>query len=216
MNLETARSQMLAQQVRAWDVLDQRVLDALNLVPREQFVPERYRDLAFADIEIPLGHGQQMLTPKVEGRLLQALRLAPIDEALVVGTGSGFLTACLARLAGRVVSVDIFADFIEAASERLADFGVHNVELTTTDAVSLSDAAGFDAIALSASLPEFDERFVRMLRPDGRLFVVVGRPPIMEARLITMRPGGQWTEESLFETLLTPMINAEQSEPFVL
>lgn len=216
MNLETARSQMLAQQVRAWDVLDQRVLDALNLVPREQFVPEQYRDLAFADIEIPLGHGQQMLTPKVEGRLLQALRLAPIDEALVVGTGSGFLTACLARLAGRVVSVDIFADLIEAASERIADFGVHNVELKTADAVSLSDAAGFDAIALTASLPELDERFVRMLRPDGRLFVVVGRPPIMEARLITMRPGGQWTEESLFETLLTPMINAEQSEPFVL
>ena len=216
MNLETARSQMLGQQIRAWDVLDERVLEALNLVPREQFVPEAYRDVAFADIEIPLGHGQQMLAPKVEGRLLQALRIAPIDEALVIGTGSGFLTACLARLAERVVSVDIFADFIEAASKRIADLGLGNVELEVADAVTPGDAAGFDAIAITASLPVLDERFVRMLRPDGRLFVVVGRPPIMEARLISMQPGGHWTEESLFETLLTPMINAEHSEPFVL
>ena len=216
MNLETARTQMLAQQVRAWDVLDQRVLDALNLVPRERFVPEEFRDLAFADIEIPLGHGQQMLTPKVEGRLLQALRIAPIDEALVVGTGSGFLTACVARLAQRVVSVDIFPDFVATAGERIADLGADNIELESADALALTDTASFDVVAVTASLPVHDERFVRLLRPDGRLFVVVGRPPIMEARLITMHPGGETTEESLFETVLTPMINAEQAEPFVL
>lgn len=216
MNLETARTQMLAQQVRAWDVLDQRVLDALNLIPRERFVPGDYRDLAFADIEIPLGHGQQMLAPKVEGRLLQALRIAPIDEALVVGTGSGFLTACIARLAQRVVSVDIFPDFIETAGERIADLGADNIELAVADALTLADPASFDVIAVTASLPVHDERFVRLLRPDGRLFVVVGRPPIMEARLIRMHPGGERTEESLFETVLTPMINAEHAEPFVL
>lgn len=216
MNLETARSQMLGQQIRAWDVLDERVLDTLSRVPRERFVPDAFRGLAFADIEIPLEHGQQMLAPKVEGRILQALQIAPIDEALVIGTGSGFLTACVARLAQRVVSVDIFPDFIEAAGGRIAELGADNVELKAADVVTLSDAAGFDAIAVTSSLPTLDERFVRMLRPDGRLFVVVGRPPIMEARLIRMRPGGHWTEESLFETLLTPMINAEHSEPFVL
>lgn len=216
MNLETARTQMLAQQVRAWDVLDQRVLDALNLVPRERFVPEEFRELAFADIEIPLGHGQQMLAPKVEGRLLQALRIAPIDEALVVGTGSGFLTACVARLARRVVSIDISPDFIETAGERVAHLGADNIELEIADALTLTDTASFDVVAVTASLPVHDERFVRLLRPDGRLFVVVGRPPIMEARLITMHPGGETTEESLFETVLTPMINAEQAEPFVL
>ena len=217
MNLETARSQMLGQQIRAWDVLDERVLDVLGRVPRERFVPDAYRYLAFADTEIPLEHGQQMLAPKVEGRILQALQIAPIDAALVIGTGSGFLTACLACLAQRVVSVDIFPEFIETAGKRIADLGADNIELAVADAVTLSgDAAGFDAIAVTASLPVLDERFVRMLRPDGRLFVVAGRPPIMEARLITMRPGGHRTEESLFETLLTPMINAEHSEPFVL
>lgn len=216
MNLETARSQMLGQQIRAWDVLDERVLDTLTRVPRECFVPDAYRDLAFADIEIPLEHGQHMLAPKFEGRLLQALAIAPIDEALVIGTGSGFLTACAARLAARVTSVDIFPDFVDAAGERLKDVGADNVELEVADALALTHAASFDAVAVTASLPVPDDRFVRMLRPDGRLFVVVGRPPVMEARLITMRPGGETTEESLFETVIAPMINAEQAEPFVL
>ena len=207
---------MLGQQIRAWDVLDQRVLDTLHQVPRERFVPDRYRDLAFADTEIPLDHSQHMMAPKVEGRLLQALRITPIDEALVIGTGSGFLTACLARLAERVVSVDIFADLVETAGERLAQSGVDNVELKVIDALALSDTACFDAVAVTASVPVLDDRFVRLLRPEGRLFIVVGRPPVMEARLVTMHPGGESTEASLFETMLTPMINADQAEPFVL
>jgi protein-L-isoaspartate(D-aspartate) O-methyltransferase len=216
MNLEAARAQMLGQQIRAWEVLDDRVLHTLEQTPRERFVPEDYRDLAFADTEIPLAHGQAMLAPKIEGRLLQALRIEPIDDVLEVGTGTGFLTACLARLARRVHSVDIFPEFVDSARAKLAAEGRANVELETADALELELAARFDAIALTASLPVLDDAFVRMLKPGGRLFVVVGRAPIMEARLITLQPSGDTTSQSLFETVLTPLINAERPEPFVL
>jgi protein-L-isoaspartate(D-aspartate) O-methyltransferase len=207
---------MLGQQIRAWEVLDDRVLRALEQTPRERFVPEEYRDLAFADTEIPLAHGQSMLAPKIEGRLLQALQIEPIEEVLEVGTGTGFLTAVLARLAQRVLSVDIFPEFVAAARTKLAAENMRNVELRTADVLSLELAGRFDAIAITASVPELDDYFVRMLRPRGRLFVVVGRAPAMEARLITLNANGDSTSESLFETVLTPLINAERPEPFVL
>ena len=216
MNLEAARAQMLGQQIRAWEVLDDRVLHALEQTPREHFVPEDYRGLAFADTEIPLAHGQAMLAPKIEGRLLQALQIEPIDEVLEVGTGTGFLTACLGRLARQVQSVDIFPDFVDSARAKLAAEGRGNVELSTADALQLELPVRFDAIAVTASLPVLDDTFVRMLKPHGRLFVVVGREPIMEARLITLQPSGDTTSQSLFETVLTPLINAERPEPFVL
>ncbi|MBN1238715.1 MAG: protein-L-isoaspartate O-methyltransferase [Gammaproteobacteria bacterium] len=216
MNLETARTQMLGQQVRAWDVFDERVLNAMRETARERYVPQSQRDLAFVDTEVPLGHGQHMMAPKVEGRLLQALKLEPTDNVLEVGTGSGYLTACLAKLSGRVKSVDIFPDFVASARKVLAEDRIANAELHTADALSLSHRAEFDAIAVTGSVPELDERFIRMLRPDGRLFIVVGRAPVMEARLITMRANGQWIEESLFETLLTPLLNVERPEPFIL
>ncbi len=207
---------MLGQQIRAWEVLDDRVLRALEQTPRERFVPEEYRDLAFADTEIPLAHSQWMLAPKIEGRLLQALQVEPIDEVLEVGTGTGFLTAALARLARHVVSVDIFPDFIDAARTKLAAENLSNVELRTADALSLDLARRFDAVAVTASVPVLDDYFVRMLRPLGRLFVVVGRAPVMDARLITLSASGDSTSESLFETVLTPLVNAERPEPFVL
>jgi protein-L-isoaspartate(D-aspartate) O-methyltransferase len=216
MNLEAARIQMLGQQIRAWEVLDDRVLRVLEQTPREDFVPTEYRDLAFADTEIPLPLGQSMLAPKIDGRLLQALQVEPIDDVLEVGTGSGYLTACLAQLAQRVVSVDIFADFSAGARSKLATLGVENVELQTGDALQLSLPGHFDAIAVTGSVPELDEHFIRMLRPHGRLFVVVGRAPVMEARLITLHANGNTTTESLFETVLTPLINADQPERFVL
>jgi protein-L-isoaspartate(D-aspartate) O-methyltransferase len=216
MNFEVARAQMLGQQIRAWEVLDDRVLRALEQTPSERFVPEEYRDLAFADTEIPLAHGQSMLAPKIEGRLLQALQIEPIEEVLEVGTGTGFLTAVLARLAQRVLSVDIFPEFVAAARTKLAAENMRNVELRTADVLSLELAGRFDAIAITASVPELDDYFVRMLRPRGRLFVVVGRAPAMEARLITLNANGDSTSESLFETVLTPLINAERPEPFVL
>lgn len=215
-NFEMARSQMLKQQIRAWDVLDKRVLRTLAETPREQFVPEAYRDLAFADTEIALAHGQKMMAPKIEGRLLQALDIEPSDDVLEVGTGSGYLTACLARLAAHVWSVDIFPDFTADAGAKLSEHGIDNVTLETADALTLGHRDRFDAIAVTGAVPNLDERFVRMLRPRGRLFIVVGRPPIMDARLVTKHVGGQWSEESLFDTLLDTLINAEQPEPFIL
>lgn len=216
MNFELARTQMLGQQLRAWDVLDDRVLNALASVPRERFAPEEYRSLAFADTEIPLPHGQSMLAPKIEGRLLQALALEPVDEVLEVGTGTGYLTAVMARLARRVVSIDIFPDFVERARAALAQREVGNVELVTGDALAFAPASRFDAIAVTGSVPKLDEHFIRMLKPGGRLFIVVGRPPVMEALLVTKAGDERYSSESLFETVLTPLVNAEQPEPFVL
>jgi len=216
MNFEVARAQMLGQQIRAWEVLDERVLRALRETPREKFVPAEYRDVAFADIEIPLGHGQIMLAPKIEGRLLQAVQAEPIDDVLVVGTGSGFLTACLSKLAKHVVSVDIVGEFVATARTRLAEQEISNVSLEAADALALSRAGQFDVVAVTASVPELTNHFIKMLRPQGRLFIVVGRTPVMEAQLITMQPNGSTTTEDLFETVLTPLINAERPEPFVL
>jgi protein-L-isoaspartate(D-aspartate) O-methyltransferase len=216
MNFDVARTQMLGQQLRAWEVLDDRVLRAFAETLRENFVPGDYRDLAFADAEIPLGRGQSMLAPKVEGRILQALQVEPIDEVLVVGTGSGYLTACLARLAKQVTSVDIFPEFVAAAEPRIGACGIRNVELKVTDAFALTYRARYDAIAITSSMPHLDPLFSGMLRPQGRLFVVVGREPAMEAQLITLRPDGTTATDSLFETVLAPLINAERPEPFVL
>lgn len=216
MNFDVARTQMLGQQLRAWEVLDDRVLRAFAETPRENFVPREYRDLAFADTEIPLPRGQTMLAPKVEGRILQALQVEPIDEVLVVGTGSGYLAACLARLAKRVTSVDIFPEFATTAAPKLAACGIRNVQLQTADALSLTHRGQCDAIAVTGSVPALDDHFVSMLRPQGRLFIVVGREPAMEARLITLQPDGTKTTDGLFETVLAPLINAERPEPFVL
>jgi len=157
-----------------------------------------------------------MLAPKIEGRVLQALQIEPIDDVLVVGTGSGYLTACAARLGRHVTSVDIFPDFATNARTKIADAGIRNVDLRVADALTLSYAARFDAIAVTGAVPELDRHFVAMLKPQGRLFVVVGREPAMEARLITLAPDGATTTESLFETVLKPLINAERPEPFVL
>lgn len=207
---------MLGQQIRAWEVLDERVLGALGRIPRESFVPDAYRELAFADLEIPLAHDQQMMMPKLEGRLLQALRLEPSDNVLEIGTGSGFLTACLADLANSVVSVDIYADFSRSASARIEQLNAGNVEFRTEDAFKIRRYEQFDAIAVTGSVPELDEHFIRMLGPGGRLFIVVGRAPVMEARVVTMHERGEYAQESLFEFVITPLVNIEQPEPFVL
>lgn len=216
MNYDAARQQMLSQQIRTWDVLDERVLSTLKETPREAFVPESDRDLAFADTEIPLAHDQFMMAPKVEARLLQELAIGPSDAALEVGTGSGYLTACLAGLAGRVESIEIFADLSESAAGKLTRLGITNVELRDEDAMTASFDGLFDVIALTASLPSLDRRFVNLLNPGGRLFAVLGNAPAMEAVLITRQADGGWTRKSLFETQLKPMINCDMSEPFVL
>ncbi len=215
MKVEQARTQMLGQQIRAWEVLDDRVLDLLARMRREHFVAEAYRDLAFADIAIPLGHGQAMMPPMLEGRLLQALQLSPLDRVLEIGTGSGFLTACLAELAVSVVSVEIHPELSNQAAERLAEQGIKNVELITGDALSLELSGSFDAIAFTGSVPRLDDRWVAMLNPGGRLFAIVGRAPVMEALLITRQAAGSASREVLFETVLAPLQHAEQPAPFV-
>lgn len=207
-DLENARRQMIDQQVRAWEVLDPRVLDALAAVRREQFVPEAYRDVAFADTEIPLGHGQSMLAPKLEGRILQALAVGRTDLVLEVGTGSGFLAACLAQLGAAVHSLEIHGDLAEAASRALQDAAVVNARVEHADAMRLATAGGYDVIALTASLPVYDPRFERALRPAGRLFVAVGVAPTMQALLVTRVDEDQWVRTPLFETTMAPMIGA--------
>ncbi len=213
-DVETARRQMIDQQVRAWDVLDDRVLGVLAEVPREHFVPDAYREVAFADAPIPLPNGQCMLPPKVDGRILQALGVGRGDEVLEVGTGSGFLTACLARQACHVRTLEIFPDLTSGAERALQALSVTNVTAETADATKLDESGLYDAIALTASLPAYDPRFERALRPGGRLFVVVGSAPVMEARLVTRVGEDQWVSEALFETVIPPMVNAIGPDPF--
>ncbi len=216
-NLEQARFNMIEQQIRPWEVLDQGVLDLLMRVPREDFVPPRYRNLAFADMNIPIGHDQVMMAPKVEARLLQALDVQPDDVVLEVGTGSGYLTALLAHLGRHVYSVEIFEDLSAAAGERLAAHGLDNVTLDTGDAArGWSRHGPYDVIVLTGSVPVLEETWKRDLAPDGRLFAIVGEPPVMNARLVTRVAENEWASEDLFETLLPPLVNAPRPQRFVL
>jgi protein-L-isoaspartate(D-aspartate) O-methyltransferase len=215
MNIDFARQQMIDQQVRAWTVLDPAVLDVLSAVPREEFVPGPYESMAFADTEIPLGHGEFMMTPTVEGRVLQALELGENDHVLEIGTGSGFLTACIAKLAGTVMSIDIYDDFVRDAANKLAAAGIDNVELRTMDATRELPGERYDVIAVTGSIETFDPRFVDALRPGGRLFVVVGSPPVMDARLVRRTGDTDWKSESLFETSLGPLVHGTLPPQFV-
>ena len=207
MNTDFARQQMIDQQVRAWSVLDVNVLAALKAVPREQFVPEVFGTLAFADTEIPLGHGQRMMTPTVEGRLLQALSLTPGDKVLEIGTGSGFVTAVLATLSAEVTSIDIYDDFLDTAKRRLEDCGIENVELTHMDGTKSLPDQTYDAIAVTGSMQFLDQRLKNALNPGGRLFVVLGVAPAMTATRVTRIDANDWRSDTLFETDLPPLVN---------
>jgi protein-L-isoaspartate(D-aspartate) O-methyltransferase len=217
MDFEQARHNMIEQQVRPWDVLDQRVLDVMTTLPREAFVPEQYRALAFADISIPLGQDQVMMSPKLEGRLLQALDIKPDDTVLEIGTGSGYLTACLASLGQQVTSWEIFPELSAAAKARLVEQDIGNVTLEVGDATrEIADEARYDVIAVTGSVPMLQQQFHANLKPGGRLFVITGKPPIMEALLITRLDADNWARESLFETSLPPLVNATEPLRFVL
>ncbi len=200
-NMEQARENMVKQQLRTWEVLDSRVLDIVTEVPREDFVPEQYRELAFADTEIAIGHGQKMLAPKVEARILQALDIQPTDNILEIGTGSGYLTACLARMGGMVTSLDIQADFTARAAQLLQQHNIDNVKLITGNGIDAAQELGpFDVIVITGSLPKISEKLTRQLNMGGRLFGVAGDFPAMEATLFTRVGDYQWREEVLFET----------------
>jgi protein-L-isoaspartate(D-aspartate) O-methyltransferase len=208
------QEQMIEQQVRAWEVLDPRVLEILRRVPRDRFVPAAQRFLAFADVAVSLPHGQHMLRPSVVGRVLQALELNGTENVLEIGAGSGYLTACLAAGANHVHSLELFEELAEMARANLAAVGVRDAEVVTADAMQSIGEKRYHAIAITASLPLYDPHFERQLEIGGRLFVVVGEAPIMEARLVRRRSEDVWVTESLFETVLDPLINARRRESF--
>ncbi|HTL50034.1 MAG TPA: protein-L-isoaspartate O-methyltransferase [Steroidobacteraceae bacterium] len=203
---EAARRQMIDQQVRAWDVLDPRVLATLAAVPRERFVPEAYRAVAFADAPIPIGHGQWLLPPALEGRILQALAPVRGERVLEVGTGSGFFAACLAHLTGSVDSIEIHADLAAGAARAIEAVGISRVSIETADALARDYGADYQVVAVTGSLPAPERRLERALAVGGRMFVVIGSGPAMEARLVTRTGEDSWLSEVLFETRIEPLI----------
>ena len=209
-----AREQMIEQQVRAWDVLDGRVLALLRRVPREHFVPAAQRVFAFADLEVPLPHAQHMLRPSVAGRLLQALELSGSERVLEIGAGSGFVTACLAAAAAQVQSFEIIPELATLARENLASLGTRNAAITTGDGLQLYGPARYGAIAVTASMPVYEKVFQSQLEVGGRLFVVVGEAPVMDARLVRRTSEDVWTTTSLFETVIDPLLNAPRPPEF--
>ena len=215
MNFDQARFNMVEQQIRPWAVLDSRVLSLLETIHREDFVPVRYRKLAFADLAVPLACGQFMMRPKIEARMLQALNLREDESVLEIGTGSGFVTACLASLAKCVVSVELFEELHQKASLELQDKGIANAELFLGDVMGgWQPEQAHDVVVVTGSVPQVLEQFKGWVNPGGRLFVVTGDSPAMEARLLTRLDVTQWTEESLFETDLPRLVNAELPPEF--
>ncbi len=214
MDTLAARQQMVDQQVRTWEVLDPAVLAALAAIPREAFVPAAYEALAFADASIPIGFGQTMLAPKLQGRILQALGIEASDAALEIGTGTGYLCACMEQLAGSVRSIELHAELSEIARANLRALAcTANVE--TRDAFDAAPLGEFDAIAITGSLPVYDRRFEQALRIGGRMFVVVGVRPAMDALLVRRVSETQWLRESLFETVLESLVGAPAPDGFV-
>jgi protein-L-isoaspartate(D-aspartate) O-methyltransferase len=214
---DQARTQMAYQQIRAWKVLTPEALEVFEQMPRELFVPERWRGAAYADMAIPLGEGQHMLTPTVAGAIVRALEPSHTDTVLEIGTGSGYVTACLARLAASVHSLEIRPALARQARINLQRAGIGNATVEDADAFSWQPAApGYDVIAITGSMPEYDDRFEKLLKPGGRLFVVTGTAPVMEAQLVRLTAEGQRGQQSLFETLIDPLDAPAPPSRFVL
>lgn len=215
MNFETARHNMIEQQIRPWNVLDLNVLNLLNEVHREDFVPAEYKNEALVDTEIPLGNGEFMLAPRLEARFLQALDIKPHETVLEVGTGSGYMTALLAQLALRVISVDIDQDMSQEAGRKLAAHDISNVTLEIGDAANgWDEQAPYDVIILTGSTPKLSDKFELSLNINGRLLAVVGDEPNMEVQLITRTGEKEFKRENLFETVVPPLKNAPEPARF--
>ncbi len=215
-NVELARFNMVEQQVRPWDVLDPQVLDLMESLPREAFVPAGYENVAYADIDIPIGHGEVMLAPKYVGRMLQALGIHEGDVALEVGCGTGYATALLARVCRQVFSVDIHQDFVDTTAANLKAQGIDNVTLETGDAAQGWDAhRPYDVIFISGSSPVLPEAFQESLNRGGRLVAFVGDSPVMQAILITRTGENEWQTEILFETEIKALENSTKPQRFV-
>jgi protein-L-isoaspartate(D-aspartate) O-methyltransferase len=215
MNVEQARANMVEQQIRPWEVLDQDVLDLLYFVPREEFVPAKHRSLAFSDLEIPIGEGERMWAPKLEARVLQELNARKTDRVLEVGTGSGYLTALLSHRATHVFSVEIKPKLAAFGRANLERHGAENVTLEIGDAAhGWPSHAPYEVIVLTGSTPILPGAFVEQLSPGGRLFAVVGEPPVMTARIVAAAAPGAWRSIDLFETVIAPLVNAERPSRF--
>ena len=217
MNIEQARFNMIEQQIRPWEVLDPQVLDLLFVVKREDFTPPAYRNLAFADMELPIGGGQVMLAPKIEAKMLQELSIQKTDKVLEIGTGSGYMAALLAARAEHVVSVEICADLAATAKDNLTRAGVANVSVEVGDGSNgWAQRGPYDAIVVSGALPEVPATLLKQLRVGGRLAVVVGAAPVMEAQLITRTSESTFNTVNLFETVIPPLDGVTAKEAFTL
>ena len=215
MDFEQARHNMIEQQIRTWEVLDVSVLDLFQTLHREDFVPAAYRRLALADINVPLAHDQVTMTPKMEARLLQSVAIQRTDRVLEVGTGCGFMTALLGSAAGEVHSVDIFPEFTNTAGPKLSRYGIGNVRLHTGDAaLGWPQVGPYDVMVITGSVPVLPDAYAEQLAPGGRLFVIAGQSPAMEALLITRTRGGGLSRESLFETDLPPLLGLPAPSAF--
>jgi len=215
MDIEQARSNMIEQQIRTWEVLDMDVLDLLNEIHREEFIPDSYKELSFADTRLPIGHEQTTMTPKVEARLLQSLALKADETVLEIGTGCGYLTSLLAKSAKHVKSIDIFPDLIKTANDKIFKTGLSNIELESADVYSMfGQTEKYDILVLTASLPKMDERFLDLLNDGGRMFAIIGESPAMEACIVTKQNDSNYSTESLFEIDLPALIGSERKETF--
>lgn len=213
--IEQARFNMIEQQIRTWEVLDATVLDLLKVVPREAFVPKQYAGLAFADLEIPIGHGELMWSPKLEARILQALALKKTDRVLEIGTGSGYMTALLSKLASYVVSIERIAEFSQQADRHLHQQEIRNVQLIVADGIEgYRKDAPYDAIVLTGSVPVLPKVFETQLKVGGRLVAVVGEGPVMEATLYQKVEEGVMRSDVLFEISIPALINAPTPSKF--
>lgn len=216
MTTEEARTNMIKQQIHTWGVVDFDILDLIKNTPRELFVPATFKELAFADINIPLSNGQVMLTPKEEARILQELHIQPHERILEIGTGSGYFTALLAKKALSVTSIDIFSEFTEQATNSLSALNIKNVELITTDASrGYLKGAPFDVIVMTSAVAFLPDAFRNSIKSGGRIFTIMGQVPAMEAILLTRKENNEWQTDVLFETVVPPLIHAKQPSQFV-
>ena len=215
MDFQTARLNMVQQQIRTWGVLDPKILELLSTLPREEFVPSAYKTLAFSDAAIPIGYDQVMLPPKIVGRMLQALTLSKQDSVLEVGTGTGYITALLSELTKRVLSLEIIPELAQVAQDKLNTLNLHNIDLRVANgAKGWFQESPYDVIAITGSLPVLPPQLREQLAVKGRLFVVVGAAPVMTAKLIIRQEAAEWSEQNLFETVIPSLLEAPQPELF--